>query len=140
MVSLAALPTVNAALNATSAIVLTVGYLFIRARRILPHIICMGIACLTSTAFLVSYVIYHVHVGSVRFMGQGWIRPVYFAVLLSHTVLAVVILPLVFRTLRSAFMRQFEQHAHIARVTLPLWLYVSVTGVVVYWMLYRVRW
>ena len=134
---LSLLPTLNATLNATSAILLTGGYLFIRTKRILPHVVCMMIACVTSTTFLVSYVIYHAHVGSVRFMGQGWIRPIYFAILLSHTVLAVVILPLVFRTLRLASMRQFEKHAHIARVTLPLWLYVSVTGVVVYFMLYH---
>lgn len=136
MISLAALPSVNAALNATSAVVLTIGYLFIRAKRILPHIVCMMIACLTSAAFLVSYLIYHAHVGSVRFTGQGWVRPVYFAILLSHTVLAIAILPLVFRTLRAAFMRRFERHTRIARMTLPLWLYVSVTGVIVYWMLY----
>ena len=137
MPSLSLLPTLNATLNATSAILLTGGYLFIRTKRILPHVVCMMTACLTSAAFLISYVIYHVRVGSVRFLGQGWIRPVYFTILLSHTVLAVVILPLVFRTLRLALLRRFQEHKHIARVTLPLWLYVSVTGVVVYFMLYH---
>lgn len=140
MLSLAALPTVNATLNATSAVLLTLGYLFIRAKRILPHTICMLMAFLVSTAFLISYVAYHVHVGSVHFSGEGWIRPVYFSILVSHTVLAIVIVPLVLRTLYLAIRRRFKEHEHLARVTLPLWLYVSMTGVLVYWMLYRMNW
>jgi uncharacterized membrane protein YozB (DUF420 family) len=95
--------------------------------------------CCTSLLFLTSYVYYHAQVGSVRFQGTGWIRTVYFAILLSHTVLAVVIVPLVILTLRRALRADFARHRRLARVTLPLWLYVSVTGVIVYWMLYRLE-
>lgn len=137
MISLHTLPTVNAVLNATSALLLVAGYGFIRARRIPLHVVCMLSACATSLAFLVSYLIYHAQVGTTPFPGSGWIRVAYFTILFSHTVLAVVILPLVGRTLWLAFGRRFEAHARVARATLPLWLYVSVTGVVVYWMLYH---
>ena len=137
MLSLGGLPTLNATLNATSTALLMLGYLFIRAKRILPHTLCMVMAFFASTVFLISYVTYHVHVGSVHFLGQGWIRPVYFSILISHTVLAIVIVPLVLRTLYLAIRRRFKEHERIARLTLPLWLYVSVTGVVVYWMLYH---
>ena len=137
MFSFSVLPTLNATLNATSAVLLALGYRFIRAKRILPHTICMLAAFAVSTAFLISYVTYHVHVGRVSFLGQGWIRPVYFFILISHTCLAVVIVPLVLRTLYLALRHRFKEHEHIARVTLPLWLYVSVTGVLVYWMLYH---
>lgn len=94
-------------------------------------------AFFVSTLFLISYLVYHAQVGSVRFPGQGWVRPVYFSVLLSHTVLAVTIVPLALATLSRALRGRFDDHRRIARWTLPLWLYVSVTGVVVYWMLYR---
>ncbi len=132
-----ALPALNAALNASSAALLLAGWCCIRARRITAHAACMVSACAVSAAFLVSYLTYHAAVGSVRFLGTGWVRPVYFTVLGSHTVLAVIVVPLVARTLRVAARRRFAQHRAIARWTLPLWLYVSVTGVVVYWMLYH---
>jgi len=136
-VSAPALPTLNAALNASSAVLLVAGYLFIRRRRVTAHRACMALAVLTSAVFLVSYVTYHVQVGSVRFQGTGWIRPLYFTILVTHTVLAVVIVPLVLVTLSRALRGRFDRHRAIARVTLPLWLYVSVTGVVVYVMLYH---
>ncbi len=131
------LPTLNALLNATSATLLTTGFLFIRRKRIQAHKICMGSAFVCSMAFLVSYVYYHAHVGSVKFQGQGWIRPVYFSLLTSHTVLAVATLPLALITLSRALRRRFDRHKRIARWTLPIWLYVSVTGVIVYWLLYH---
>lgn len=134
------LPTLNAGLNATAALLLLGGYLCIRAKRTMAHALCMTGAFGVSTLFLVSYLIYHVQVGSVRFQGSGWVRPVYFAILLSHTVLAVAIVPLVLRTLLLARRQQFARHVAIARWTLPLWFYVSVTGVVVYWMLYQGPW
>lgn len=140
ILSLSALPTVNACLNASSAVLLVLGYGFIRAKRIPMHVLCMLVACATSCLFLISYITYHLHVGTTRFTGQGWIRPVYFSILISHTALAIVIVPLVVRTLQLAFQRRFEAHQRLARVTLPLWLYVSVTGVFVYWMLYQSPW
>lgn len=131
------LPALNAALNASSAGFLLAGFLLIRAGRRVAHRNCMLAALGTSTLFLISYLTYHAQVGSVRFAGKGPLRTVYFAVLLSHTVLAVVIVPLIFATLRRAWREDFPAHRRLARVTLPLWAYVSVTGVVVYWMLYR---
>jgi putative membrane protein len=127
----------NASLNAASAVCLVLGYLMIRSRRIPGHRACMSAAFLLSTAFLVSYVIYHLNVGSVRFTGQGWIRPVYFTLLISHIVLAAAILPLALITLARALRGRFDAHRRIARWTLPIWLYVSVTGVVIYWLLYH---
>ena len=131
------LPTLNAALNATCATLLVIGYLFIRRKRILPHQVCMGSAFLTSVAFLTSYLYYHAHVGVVAFRGQGWIRPVYFSLLLSHTALAVSIVPLAIVTLSRALRSHFDRHKRIARWTLPIWLYVSVTGVIIYFLLYH---
>ncbi len=136
---LSILPSVNASLNAASALLLILGYTLIRQRAITGHTICMLAACGTSTLFLISYLYYHAHHGSTPFEGQGWIRPLYFTILISHTILAVVILPLIFVTLSRAFRSRFDKHRRIARITLPLWLYVSITGVVVYWMLYRVK-
>lgn len=130
-------PTINACLNATSAVCLLAGYAFIRAKRIRSHTVCMLLACAVSAGFLVSYLLYHARVGATRFPGQGVARAVYFTILVSHTILAVVIVPLVIRTLRLALRRQFDAHRRLARLTFPLWLYVSVTGVVVYWMLYH---
>jgi putative membrane protein len=127
----------NAALNGTSAVLLTCGYLAIRARKIAVHKAFMIAAFLTSTAFLISYLAYHYRVGHVAFQGQGWIRPVYFALLLTHTVLAAVIVPMILVTLRRAWLERFDKHRLIARWTLPLWLYVSVTGVIVYLMVYQ---
>lgn len=130
-------PSLNACLNATSAVLLIAGACFIKAGRIGAHRACMLAACAASTLFLISYVTYHAHVGSVRFRGTGWIRPVYFTILISHTILAVVIVPMVARTLFLAARKRFADHRAMARWTLPAWLYVSVTGVIVYVMLYH---
>lgn len=129
-------PTVNAALNATSAALLLAGWRAIRSGRVPQHRRCMVAAFGVSTAFLVSYLAYHARVGAVRFTGTGFIRPVYVALLLSHTVLAIVIVPLVLRTLFLAARARFTEHVRLARWTLPLWVYVSLSGVAVYWMLY----
>jgi uncharacterized membrane protein YozB (DUF420 family) len=136
-VNVTVLPTVNAVLNASAAVAMLVGFVAIRRRRIAIHRACMLTAVGLSVLFLVSYLIYHAQVGSRPYGGTGWPRALYFAILLTHTVLAVAIVPLVSTTLYRALRRQFVRHARLARVTLPIWLYVSVTGVVVYWMLYR---
>jgi len=128
----------NASLNGTSAILLACGYAAIRNGKMKVHKAFMISAFVVSTLFLISYLIYHYRVGHVVFQGQGWIRPVYFALLLSHTVLAIVIVPLILITLRRAWLEQFDRHRVIARWTLPLWFYVSVTGVIVYILLYQV--
>jgi len=130
-------PGVNAALNACSAVLLAAGWACIRARRKRAHIACMIGACAVSAAFLISYLCYHARVGSVRFTGAGWTRPVYFSILVSHTVLAVLIVPMAARTVWLEARQRFAGHVAAGRWTLPLWLYVSVTGVVVYLMLYR---
>ena len=130
-------PALNATLNATSAVLLIAGALFIKAGRIGAHRACMLAACATSTLFLISYVTYHAQAGSVHFRGIGWTRPVYFTILISHTILAVVIVPLAARTLFLAARERFADHRAMARWTLPVWLYVSITGVVVYFMLYH---
>ncbi|MBI3996100.1 MAG: DUF420 domain-containing protein [Candidatus Omnitrophica bacterium] len=135
--ALAVGPSLNAVLNATSAILLMAGALCIKAGRIGAHRACMLAACATSTLFLISYVAYHAQAGSVHFRGTGWTRPAYFTILISHTILAVVIVPLAARTLFLAARERFADHRAMARWTLPVWLYVSVTGVVVYLMLYR---
>ncbi len=137
MLPISSLPKVNAALNAISAVFLVSGYIFIRRRNIAAHKRCMLTAFVASTLFLVSYLTYHYHAGMKRFAGQGPVRTVYLSILFSHTVLAVVIVPLVLITLSRALRGAFNRHVPIARRTLPIWLYVSVTGVVVYWMLYR---
>lgn len=131
------LPDINAGLNGTSALLLVGGWLSIRGRNIDAHRRFMGAAFLCSMLFLCFYLYYHYQAGSVRFQGQGPIRKVYFTILLTHTILAVVIVPMILRALFLAWKQRFVEHARIARWTLPLWLYVSVTGVVVYWMLYR---
>lgn len=137
MLALSHLPLLNAVLNSISALLLSSGYVAIRRGRVARHRACMLGACCTSVLFLVSYLTYHYHIGSKPFPGQGGIRVVYFAILLSHTVLAVVIVPLVIMTLSRALRAQWLRHRRLARWTLPLWLYVSVTGVVVYIMLYQ---
>lgn len=137
MIPVSYLPTLNAALNSASALLLVAGYLCIRNQKVLAHKLSMLSAFTTSALFLVSYLIYHFQVGSVPFQGQGWIRRLYFTILISHTILAAAIVPLVLLTLVRALKGNFDRHKRIARWTLPLWLYVSVTGVVVYWMLYR---
>ena len=136
MIDINALPIVNATLNGISALFLLVGYGFIRSGRIIQHRICMVTAFTTSTLFLASYLIYHFNVGSVSFTGEGAIRFLYFTILISHVILASLILPLALMTLRYALKKDFNRHASIARWTLPLWIYVSVTGVIIYWMLY----
>ncbi len=127
----------NATLNGTSAILLAGGYAAIRQGKIAVHKRFMISAFVVSCAFLISYLIYHYRVGHVAFQGQGWIRPVYFVLLTSHTILAIVIVPLILITLRRAFTERFDKHRAIARWTLPLWFYVCVTGVIVYWMMYQ---
>ena len=134
---LADLPAVNALLNATSAGLLACGYALIRQGRREAHRRVMLAAVACSTLFLTSYLVYHAQVGSVRFRGQGVVRRVYFTILLTHTVLAAAIVPLVAVTLVRGLRGRYDRHRRIARLTLPLWAYVSVTGVVVYWMLYR---
>ena len=131
------LPALNAILNATSAGLLALGYVLIRRGRRAAHQKVMQSALACSALFLVSYLTYHAQVGSVRFQGQGPIRTVYFAILISHTILAIAIVPLVLVTFVRARRGLFDRHRKIARLTLPLWAYVSVTGVIVYWMLYR---
>ncbi len=131
------LPTLNAALNLTATGFLGAGYYWIRRGDMRRHKAAMLGACLASAAFLASYLVYHWQVGSVPFTKQGWIRPVYFSILVSHIVLAIAIVPLVALTLARALRGTFERHRSIARWTWPLWMYVSVTGVVIYWMLYQ---
>ena len=129
----------NATLNGTSAVLLAAGYSAIRSGKIALHKKLMVSAFFVSCAFLVSYLIYHARIHQViHFQGQGWIRPVYFALLMSHTVLAIVIVPMIIVTLRRAWLQRFDKHRLIARWTLPLWFYVSVTGVIVYFMVYQI--
>lgn len=130
-------PAINATLNGTSAVLLLTGHSFIKRGRMAAHRTVMLIAFGTSALFLISYLYYHAHVGSVHFRGQGWARPVYFTILISHTILAVVIVPLIIITLIRALRERFDRHRAIARWTYPLWMYVSVTGVIVYFMLYH---
>jgi uncharacterized membrane protein YozB (DUF420 family) len=132
------LPHLNAILNATSAVLLICGYFFIRRGRIQTHRKCQISAVVSSSLFLGSYLLYHAYHGTTRFTGQGFARPFYFCILISHTILAVVIVPLILITLIRAGRRDFVRHRKIARWTLPLWLYVSVTGVIVYLMLYQI--
>jgi uncharacterized membrane protein YozB (DUF420 family) len=131
------LPTLNASLNALSALLLLLGYACIRTGRRDAHRALMLAAFTSSAVFLGSYLVYHFQVGSVPFRGQGLLRTFYFTVLISHTILAVLVVPLVLTTLFRAARGRFEAHRRIARVAFPVWVYVSVTGVVVYWMLYR---
>jgi uncharacterized membrane protein YozB (DUF420 family) len=132
------LPHLNAMLNATSGLLLLAGFRFIRLGRIQAHRNCQVTAVVTSSLFLISYLTYHYYHGATRFAGQGIVRPLYFTILITHTILAVVIVPLILITLYRAARRDFSKHRRIARWTLPLWLYVSVTGVIVYLMLYQI--
>jgi putative membrane protein len=131
------LPTIDAILNATSALLLALGYVFVRRKNIPAHRASMLAAFATSTLFLICYLTYHYWHGTTRFLGQGKVRAVYFALLGSHTLLAGVIVPLALVTLYRAWKGAFDRHRRIARWTLPVWLYVSLTGVAVYWMLYH---
>ncbi len=137
MLHIAYLPSLNAFLNAISAVLLIIGFRFIRQRNIRAHRACMIAAFTVSVFFLLSYLTYHYYVGMTRFPGEGWVRPVYFIILISHTMLAALVPFLALVTLSRALKEQFPKHRRIARWTLPVWLYVSVTGVVVYLMLYH---
>ena len=137
MIDYSLLPTVNATLNCTSAVLLAFGFVMIKRRRIEAHRNCMLLAFASSMLFLVSYVVYHAHAGSKPFQGTGAIRAVYFAILISHIILAIVIVPMAITTLRRGLAGDYLRHRRIARRTFPLWMYVSITGVIVYLMLYR---
>jgi uncharacterized membrane protein YozB (DUF420 family) len=134
------LPAVNATLNAVAAVLLCVGYVLIRQRRIDAHRRTMIAAFVTSSLFLIGYVVYHAQVGSVRFTREGFVRPLYFAILITHVTLAAAVLPLAIVTLSRGLKARFDRHRAIARWTLPIWLYVSVTGVLVYVLLYQPTW
>jgi uncharacterized membrane protein YozB (DUF420 family) len=130
------LPAVNATLNSLCTLLLLAGWWFIKHERKTQHIICMVSALVVSAAFLTCYLVYHYHVGSVKFTAQGLVRPVYFFILITHVLLAFTIVPLVLMTVIPAIRARFDRHRKWARITLPLWLYVSITGVIVYLMLY----
>ena len=138
MFELSDLPLVNALLNAGSTILLLIGFYLIREGRVRAHKRFMIAALCTSTLFLISYLIYHYNVGSVRFSGEGGIRVVYFSILLTHTILAVAVPPLAIITLVRALRKRFRRHKAIAKWTFPIWLYVSATGVIIYLMLYQI--
>ena len=137
MINYALLPAVNATLNATSGGLLAIGYVLIKRRQINAHRNCMLTAFASSTLFLISYVVYHVHIGSKPFQGTGPIRLVYFTILISHILLATVILPMAIMTLSRGLRGDYARHVPIARRTFPIWMYVSITGVIVYGMLYQ---
>ncbi len=130
-------PALNASLNGASAVLIATGRAFIRRKRVVAHRACMIAAVVSSSLFLISYLYYHFHVGVVRFQGQGLVRPVYFGILITHTILAAVVVPLVIVTLVRALRGNFLRHRAVARWTYPVWMYVSVTGVVIYVMLYH---
>lgn len=132
------LPHINACLNSASALLLFTGYTFIRKRNVTAHRACQIAALCVSIVFLASYLTYHYNHGATRFQGTGLVRPIYFTILTTHTILAIVIVPLVILTFYRAFRNDFTRHRRIARITLPLWLYVCVTGVIVYLMLYQI--
>jgi len=134
------LPALNATLNAISAVLLMTAYVLIRSGRPIAHRNVMIAALICSTFFLTSYLIYHAHVGSKHFPGTGGARTLYFTILITHTILAAAVPFLAGITVWRAWRRRFDRHVRIARWTLPIWLYVSVTGVIVYWMLYRITW
>ena len=131
-------PALNAGLNGASAVLITTGRVLIGNKRVRLHRACMIAAVVTSSLFLISYLYYHAHVGSVHFPGEGWVRPVYFTILISHTVLAAAVVPLVVLSLTYGLRGKFDRHRRLSRWTFPIWLYVSVTGVVVYIMLYQI--
>jgi len=135
--SLTDLPALNAALNTTSTLLLIAGYVCIRRQQRVAHRNCMLAACVTSVAFLTSYLIYHAQVGHTRFIEPAWFRPFYLVVLFTHLVGAIAIVPLVLLTLWRALRGRYEMHRRVARWTWPLWMYVSVTGVLIYWLLYH---
>ncbi len=130
-------PALNATLNGTSAALLLTGRALIMRGKVAAHRACMIAAVTASALFLGCYVFFHYHAGNILFLGQGWVRPVYFSILISHVVMAIVIVPLAVITLTRGLGGRYPQHRAIARWTWPLWMYVSVTGVIVYFMLYR---
>ena len=136
--TLSDLPALNAALNTLSTIFLTCGYIFIRQQRQVAHRNCMIGAVISSALFLTCYLIYHYNAGRTVFRDPAWFRPIYLAILLTHTILAVVIVPMVLTTLYHAARRQFDRHKKIARWTWPIWMYVSITGVIIYFLLYHI--
>ena len=136
---LSAFPALNAGLNATSGLLIIFGFILIKQKAWTAHAICMTLAMLTTTLFFASYIYYHYHHGSTPFPHHGWIRPVYFTILITHTALAITVPPLAVVTLSRALRSRFDKHVKIARITFPIWLYVSVTGVIIYWMLYRMK-
>ena len=131
------LPEVNAGLNATAAILLSAGYACIRRRRVAAHRACMVAAFVVSSAFLITYLLHHAQVGSVRFEGPSWLRTVYLALLVPHIVLAAAVVPLALTAIHRAWREDFSSHRRVARVTFPVWLFVSVSGVLVYALLYH---
>jgi uncharacterized membrane protein YozB (DUF420 family) len=131
------LPTINAALNSTSAVLMVIGHRFMHHGRIAAHRACMIAAVASSSLFLISYLYYHFHAGAIRFQGTGLIRPVYFTILTTHTILAAAVVPLVLVTLILGLRGNFEKHRPMARWTYPIWLYVSITGVLIYFMVYH---
>ena len=138
MLDYTAFPAINATLNGTSAVLIVTGRGLIRRGRVAAHRACMIAAVVASSLFLVCYIYYHAHAGVIRFQGQGVVRPVYFTILISHMILAAVIVPLVIITLARAWRGKFDRHRAIARWTFPVWLYVSVTGVIIYLLLYQI--
>lgn len=139
MIPISAFPTINATLNLISGMLLATGYIFIRQKKITAHKTCMISSFIVSIFFLSCYLYYHYHHGSTRFLGQGFIKIIYFFILTSHVILAIFILPMAAVTLYRAWRGNFIKHVKIARRTFPLWMYVSVTGVIVYLMLYHLR-
>ncbi len=137
MLDYTAFPAINATLNGASAVLIVTGRRLIKRGRVAAHRACMIAAVVASSLFLICYIYYHAHAGVIRFQGQGLVRPVYFSILISHMILAAVIVPLVVITLARAWRGRFDRHRAIARWTFPVWLYVSVTGVVIYVMVYR---
>jgi len=137
MISLTDLPVLNATLNGLSFLILMLGFYFIKNKKVTAHKTCMLTALSVSVLFLISYLTYHFNVGSVRYTKQGWVRPAYFTILFTHTALAITLVPMVSVTLFRALKERFDKHRKIAQWTLPVWMYVSVTGVVIYLMLYK---
>ena len=135
MFSISALPILNASLNFTAAVLIGAGYYFIRHKKTQAHKTCMIAALVVSTLFLIPYLLYHYNVGSVPFQHQGWIRPVYFFILITHVVLSITVVPLALTSFYFAFTHAFGRHRRLNRVFLPIWLYVSVTGVVIFLLL-----
>lgn len=137
MISLRSLPALNAMLNATSGICLLIGYYFIRQKKIAIHKRFMLSACVASLLFLISYLTYHFFAGATRFAGTGWSRPLYFTILISHTILAIVVVPLAITSVVNGLRMRVPQHRRVAKWTFPIWIYVSITGVLVYFFLYH---